>query len=248
MKKLSAIILDDEPSARNVLLNKLQPYQDRIDIIGNLGDPHEAIALIERLEPDILFLDIQMPELSGFDVLRRIPDFSGEVIFVTAYDEYALEAFKFCASGYLLKPLINSELAVVMERLLEKNIPDEQPSSGSRLLNYLEAEKEGIKKIYISSVKGFDFIDVKEIQYLEAADKYTFLFLENARKVVSSKNISYFVELLSTFKFFQCHRSFMINLDFIARYSNEGFVILSNGKEIPLSRRRKKAFFDILGL
>jgi two-component system LytT family response regulator len=238
---IRAILIDDEPKALRSLQNKIQKLEPSIEIIRTTTSPIEGLEIIKELNPDLLFLDIDMPRLSGFDVLSSIesPDF--EVIFVTAHSNFAIEAIKHSAIGYVVKPIDNDELSIALKNALSHISQKTSLEKNRQLLQQIN----GNHNIVIPTQKGLSFFKPEDIVRLEGIDGYTNIFIQNEKPVLSSYNIGKFKKILEVYDFFQVHKSHLINMEYLKSYHNEGTIILSNGDSVPLSRTRKKEFLDI---
>ena len=240
--KLTAIVVDDEKQARAALIDKLDVHCPYIEILYQGGIPELAIKKIRSHKPDILFLDIGMPEMDGFTMLRHLPDFSAEVIFVTAYDQYAIEAFKVYALGYLLKPidtaLLISTVDNVRSRMMSGN---SNIGFQDRISQLLRTEGAKQNKIAVPVANGYSFVPIRKIVRCEAAAKYTIIHYDS-NQLISTKNIGYFVDILTPYGFFPTHKSHLVNLEFVQSYTVDGEIVLTDGSRIPLSRRRKTEF------
>ena len=248
MEKISAILIDDEAPVRNLLKNLIQENFSELKVIGEGGSISEAVKLINKLKPDIVFLDIEMPGYSGLQIMDFFEpeEVDFDIIFITAYSEYAITAFKISAFDYLLKPINQEDLKNSLERYSRRKNKLKTEERMSLLSKQLDSGK--MEKIGVSSLDGINFINVGDIIYLEASGMYTVIVLESEKELTVSKPLKEFEDLLEKDKrFFRPHRSFLVNLEKITKYSRkEGTVIyLSNNKEIPLSRYRKSEF-DVL--
>ena len=239
---INAIIIDDEPKALAILKNKIERFCSNVTIIGESQNPEEAIELIKKKKPNLVFLDIAMPQKSGFDLLREIPNPDFEIIFVTAFDEYAIDAINHCAIGYLLKPVDNQALiATVIKATL--NIEEKSAlKKNEQLIENLGIQTFQQKKIVIPTQDGLEFVEIMSIVFCEGSDGYTKIHFSNNKAILSSYSIGHFVKLLKTKDFYLIHKSYLINLNYIERYLNEGYVILSNNHKLPISRNRRSDF------
>ncbi|MCC6817992.1 MAG: response regulator transcription factor [Bacteroidia bacterium] len=238
---MKVIIVDDEIKARQVLKKVLaMHFGNRIEIVGEANGVESAIALISNTKFDLLFLDIKMPDGSGFDVLSQVDSEIFETIFTTAHDEYAIKAFQFAAVGYLLKPIDIEQLLKVTNKVMESR--NTKQNHIKVLIENLRPN--GHKKLVIPNNEGFHIADIDEILYLEGDINYTkFHFIDETRMQVSSKTLKDFQFFLEGEGFFRIHKSFLINLKHIKDYKRLiGSVVMNTGKELPLSRHRKQDF------
>lgn len=243
---IKTILIDDERKALAILKNKLERLCPNVEIIATSQNPKEGIKLIKTLKPDLVFLDIAMPELNGFEVLKQFenPDF--EVVFATAFDSYAIEAIKHCAIGYLVKPVDNKDLVDAVANA-EKNIEEKSSLQKNRqLIENLGIQTFQKKKIIIPSVDGLEFIKIENIIHCKGEDGYTKIYLKEGKPLLSSNSIGHFHKLLESSDFYLVHKSHLINLNYIEKYLNEGYVILTGKAKIPVSRNRRQQFLEQL--
>ncbi|MAZ29059.1 MAG: DNA-binding response regulator [Cytophagaceae bacterium] len=243
--KIRTILVDDEPKAIAILQNKLERFCPVIEVVATTQSPHEAISLIQEQQPELVFLDIAMPELNGLEVLRRFesPDF--EVIFATAFDDYAIEAIKHCAIGYLVKPVDNEDLVMAVNNAI-KNIEEKTAlRKNLKLIENLGVQNFKNKTVIIPSVEGLEFIKIEDIVHCEGVDGYTKVYLRDDKPILSSNSIGHFNRILENQNFYLIHKSHLINLDYIDKYLNEGYVVMGNEK-LPVSRNRRSAFLEMM--
>lgn len=242
---IEAILVDDESLPRKLLRGKLNQCFPEIEILAEAQNGEEAFESITNLTPDLVFLDIAMPRESGFDLLRRLPHLNFELIFVTSYDQYALEAIEFCAIGYIVKPISTENLVHAVENA-KKRIQLKQGYGHNQLLVDNLTQSAEHKKIALPTSSGIEFISVKDIIRCEGYQKYTKIHISDGRIIVSSNNIGKFVSLLENYGFYAIHKSHVINTKFISSYLKEGLVMLSDGSQAPVSRRKKQEFITYL--
>jgi two-component system, LytTR family, response regulator len=240
----TAIIIDDEPLSIEALKLKIAKANADIEVIESFFSAKEAVNKIEDLDPDLVFLDIEMPELNGFGFLEKIENRRFEVIITTAHDAYAIKAVRFSAIDFLLKPVDTDELKEAIQRFMEKmtakQIKDKLPSTK------LNAKFD---KIPIPTLRGLQFVHIAEILYLASEGNYTQIYLENKDNIVSSKSLGDYEILLESLHFFRIHHSTIINLSQIREYlkGEGGSVILRNGAELDVAKRKKKEFLELIG-
>ncbi len=241
---IKAIIIDDEHYGRQSLQQAVEQYCPELGILQICESPEAGIAAINALKPDLVFLDVQMPNMSGFDVLQKLSPIDFEVIFVTSYDQYAIKAIKFSAIDYLLKPVDIDDLIHAVQRAkdnLQQNRKRQRYQSVLHNLNYTSGK---IEKLAVPTLEGIDFFRTDNIIYCEADGSYTTLYLSGHEKQVISKNLKDFENLLSGSGFCRVHNSYLINLSHVKKYikGDGGYVILTDDHHVDISRRRKDVF------
>ena len=247
-EKVKAILIDDEKAVRDLMKDALKSF-NFIDVVAEAANVPEAVKMIHREKPQLLFLDIEMPGYSGLQLLDFFNDdeLNFDIIFVTAYNEYAIKAFKVAAFDYLLKPVDENQLEETLLRYQDKKLK-KQIIQQVDLLRTAYKQEVKITKIAIASTYGIDFIEIDDINFLEADNNYTKIYLTNDSRIVASKPLSEFEEILAPFSvFFRSHRSYLLNINCIARFNTKdgAFIEMKNGDKIPLSRYRRKAFESI---
>ena len=245
MKEITAILIDDEKKSLSILKNKIEQFCPTIKIIAETESPEKGLEFIQLLKPQLLFLDIAMPKMSGFDLLKQVenPDF--EIIFVTAFGDYAIEAIKHCAIGYLLKPIINNDLVTATTNAIQ-NIKTKTALKKNQLLIENLGMKSLDKKISIPFQEGIEFVLIREIIHLEGVNGYTKIFFLNREPILSSYSIGHFHDLLKNQKFYLVHKSHLININHIEKYLNQGYVLLAKNHKAPVSRNRRNDFLNTL--
>lgn len=244
---MKAVIVDDEAHG-SAALEKMVHQQDAgIQVVGRATNVTEGRELILKQNPDLVFLDIEMPGGSGFDLLAGFENPAFQVIFVTGFDRYALQAIKCCAVDYLLKPVEPAELANALEKLKRNS----QPVTLERLrhlVDFIAKPRNKNNKICVPTQNGMELIPASNIYYCEASREYTLLYTTGNGIITSSYNIGEFESMLENFGFFRIHNSYIINHDQVRRYNKGegGTVIMNNQAELPVSRRRKTEFLDWL--
>lgn len=241
---IKAILVDDEKHALITLEHLLNKNED-IEILASIQQSTEAKELIDKLQPDLLFLDIEMPNLNGFELLHQFDQIPFKVIFTTAYDQYAIKALKINALDYLLKPIDPEELRNALDRYIEDQIltSEEQISHLNQFKN-----NQMTDTLALSTSKGLFFIKIQDIMYFEADGSYTHVILSNGESHLVSKSLANFEEVLADNPlFFRSHKSHLVNLKFIKQYirGEGGELIMQNGKSIVLSRIKKQEFLNL---
>lgn len=245
---MKAVIIDDEPRAVNILEMVVNEYCSGVEICGLAHSINEGITEIREKNPDIIFLDIEMPDGSGFDVLTAFPDRSFDVVFVTAYNHYALKAIKYSAADYILKPVDIEEVKSALEKVKKRR---ETPGTSTPDINelLLNIRAGAIRKIAVPSSDGSEFIAVDDIMYIEADRSYCSIVLANDTKMLVSKNLSNIEELLPRDLFYRIHKSYLINLNFMKKYyrSDGGYVEMQDGNKLSIARNKKDEFMGFIG-
>ena len=249
MRTITAVIIDDESNSRNSLRRKLATHCPAVNVIAEAENAEQGIAMIEKHSPGIVFLDVEMPRMNGFSMLRQLTQRNFELVFTTAYDHYAIQAIRFSALDYLVKPIEISLLKEAVERAVEKRQTGLANERLENLLHNLVDESNINNRIAIPSIEGLQFINTTDIIYLEAESNYTFIHLSSAPKITVSKTLKEFEELLPAHRFIRIHHSFIINKDHISKYlkADGGQVLMNNGQLIDVSRRKKEEFMKMIG-
>jgi two-component system LytT family response regulator len=239
-----AVIIDDELHCIERLKTLLTLYcNESIDLHGSYRTMQEGVAAVEKLQPDALFLDVELNGNTGFDLIRKCQKRDFEVIFTTAYNKYAVEAFRFSAVDYLLKPVDPDDLKEAVGKL-KKKTPEEQMKRMDTLfynIRNIAAEK---KRIVVPTMQGLEFLQVNDIVRLESNVNYTSIFLKGRQKIVVAKSLKEFEELLKDLNFFRVHNCHLINLNYIKSYKKGkgGIIVMADQSEIEVSIRRKEEF------
>ncbi|MEO7984515.1 MAG: LytTR family DNA-binding domain-containing protein [Bacteroidota bacterium] len=239
---IRAIIVDDEQHCIDRLAAQLQEYfSSSVHIMDSFKTVADAEKAIHKYQPELVFLDVQLNGMTAFDLLKQLDKISFEVIFTTAYEKYAVQAFKFSALDYLLKPVDGDELKQAVNRLLEKNPKIETTRKLETLLGNLYGAS---KKICVPVVNGIVVLNVKDIIRCESEINYTTIFLKDKQKMTVAKTLKEFEELLTEYNFFRIHNSHLVNLAYVKSYNKGkgGSVVLIDGTEIEVSTRRKEDF------
>jgi two-component system LytT family response regulator len=247
---IKAVIIDDEKDSIDTLKWKLENYCPDVSVISSFEKPADGVNYLKKNPVDLLFLDIEMPMLTGFDVLEELGrDISFDIIFITAYDNFGIQAVKFSALDYLLKPVQNKELKEAIDKHLKKTqqkIPSEQIDL---LLNNVQAERKGKRgRIALASKESIEFVDPNDIVVCEANSNYTNVYLVEGRKRVISKTLKDFEEMLIQFDFFRPHNSHLINLSRVKEFirGDGGYLVMENKMKIPVSKNKKEELMQLL--
>lgn len=246
MNTINAIIIDDEERARNTLSSLLLSYCPEINVLATCANVPDGVLAINKHKPYVVFLDIEMPDYNGFELLGFFREIDFDIIFVTAYSEYAIKAFEISAVDYILKPIDIDQLKNSVEKLKQKKLH-------SQMQEQIELLKESykgddIRKIALSMSNGLTFVEIADIILLEADGAYTTFYLKDGQKIVVSKKLKFYEDILSNRSFFfRTHRSYVINVNYIKKYSrSENAILMDNDFSVTISRDRKQEFETLL--
>lgn len=244
---LKALIIDDEPAAVRTLELMLKRYVPEIELIATTTDPVAGIQLLKSFQPHLLFLDIQMPVMNGFDVLKHFPSLPFNIIFTTAYDEYAIQAIRFSALDFLLKPIDADELQMAVEKYMIKEVLNmsNQALYNNFLHNISSSKKEDFK-LALATSEGTYFFNPDQIVRLEGESNYTRFFFMEKKPVLASKTLKEFDEILSRHGFLRIHKSHLINRKHITNLSNDGVLTMADQSKVEISRRRRAEVSEFL--
>ena len=247
---LRAIIVDDEKHSRETLKNLVAEFCTNVEILTTASTISEALSAIKTQNPDLVFLDIELQTGTGFDILEQLGDINFEVIFTTAFEQYALKAVKFSSLDYLLKPIDLDELQKAVEKakkIKDSNIYNKQLET---LIYNLKQQQPNHNRICLSTSDGYEFINIAEIMYCKAEGSYTTFKLINGTNLLVSKHLKEYENLLAEQHFMRVHNSFLINLNEVKKYvkADGGYILMNNGESVSISRNKKDEFFKIMNL
>jgi two-component system LytT family response regulator len=242
MKTKKAIIVDDEQGSINSLIWELENFQNLVEVMATTTIPKEGIDLIRNKKPDIVFLDIEMPGMNGFELLKHVDQTTFKVIFTTAYDQFALQAFEVNAYDYLLKPVVEEELERALNKVIENDHHDETLIEIRTLMSKLERGQN--RSFAIPTLEGLEFIEANQIIRCVSDSNYTHIHLENSKSLLIAKTLKDVELILDDKQFYRIHNSHIINLNYLKKYlkGKDGSVVLKDGTTIPISRSRKGGF------
>ncbi len=238
---IRAIIIDDEQESRNAINNILNNFCDNVSVAGQAENVSAGIRLIKNKKPDVIFLDIQMPDGTGFNILEKTGNIKYQVIFVTAHDEFALKAIKFSALDYILKPVDPRQLIEAVNKINESG---NDVDTITHKIQTLLRNKNGFERITLPTFEGFRFINIKDILRCEADNNYTNFYLNSGEKILVTKTLKEYEDTLSGLDFVRVHQSHLVNIKFVDRYikGDGGTIVMADGSEVDVSRRRKDDF------
>lgn len=237
---LKAVILDDEERGSSLLTRKLESFEDELEVSAVFNDPYKALSKIVDIQPDVLFLDVEMPGLNGFQFLEKLGSFNFQVVFTTAYDTYTLEALRLSAVDYLLKPIDEEELHTAIFRLKKRFSAHDK--------NTKDADKPSRNRLALPTAEGVYLVDKANIVRVEAMSNYSTFYLNDHKKIVVSKTLKEYENVLTDSFFLRINRSVIVNLDYIVKYrkGDGGTLEMSDGTELEVSASRKEALVDKL--
>lgn len=240
--EIRAIIIDDEAGNRENLQRMLERHCGNVQVQAVAASAIEGIDAIGTHSPDLVFLDIEMPHANGFELLENLPRIDFEVIFVTAFDHYAIRAIKFCALDYLLKPIDLLELKVAVEKVSEKLLKARENES-MEIFMQNRRNPQQVKKIALPTADKVDFVAVNEIVRCQGESNYTHIFLANGKKILVSRTLKEYEELLSEYNFLRVHQSHLVNVAEVKTYVKRdgGYIVMSDGAEVSVSKQKKEA-------
>ena len=243
-RKLITLVIDDEADAVEFISSLIVEYCPDLVIGGKANNVSEGVQLIKEIKPDLVFLDVEMPNGTGFDLLTHFPEKHFEVIFITAFNHYAIKAIKFSAFDYILKPINIKEFIDSVNRVINKVTLGliSKNESFESLLENLRATHPS--RLVIPTSDGKEYINPKDIIRIEADRSYSWFFINDKRKILVSKHLKEFQELLNDRNFFRTHNSHLVNLDFVKKFVriDGGYIVMTDGSQVPISRNRKDLF------
>ena len=245
---IRAIIIDDESDCIESLQLDLQRHCPEVNIVASCQGGKEGILAINKLKPEVVFLDVEMPQINGFEVLEMVRDINFEVIFTTAYDHFALKALKMSAIDYLLKPIAPESLKSAVEKVLNKNQKlNIQNQINNLLQNLKDVENMKAKRIILPTMEGLNFVALDQILYCVSDGAYSTVYLSDGNKILISKSLRYLEQILCDFHFFRVHKSYIVNLERIKKYSrmDGGTIVMSDGAQIKVARTKKDEFLSL---
>ncbi|RYD58760.1 MAG: response regulator transcription factor [Sphingobacteriales bacterium] len=244
LHNLTCIIIDDEPKAIELLKERLGILFPGFNVTGTFTDWKKGLEALKTTPVDILFLDISMPEKTGLDMLKLFPSTPFQTIFITAHSEFALQAIKLSAAGYVLKPIDDYELSFAVNKAIEKIQNKNQTTANAQAI--AQSSHNGSVKIGIPNIKGIDYLRADEILYFESVNKYTKVVTKEY-SIMSSYNLGEFKKIIDQHIFFQVHRSYIVNMQYVKRYETTGSIVMEDNTQIPISKTVKTEFLASFG-
>ena len=243
MQKIKSVIVEDELAAREVLRNYLSKYCPQVEVIGEAQNIKEAVPMLHELQPQLVFLDVEMPFGNAFDVLEACKDLHFETIFVTAFSEYSLKALNQSAAYYLLKPISIEELIVAVNKVHNQVVNNEIFNRNKIIVENFRETKPEKQQVILPTLEGFEVVKMEEIVRLRGNGNFTDIHLQNGQKKMVCRFLKHFTEILPL-PFLRVHKSHIINLSFVKSYNKGGFLTLNDNSEIEVSSTYKDDFFE----
>ncbi|MBL0012917.1 MAG: response regulator transcription factor [Flavobacterium sp.] len=249
---ITTLLIDDDKNLRDGMRELLSFYAPDIQIIGEAEDVESGVAVIDKLKPQVVFLDIQLNDGTGFDILEQLAKKNGKttshIVFITAHEEYAIKAFRFSALDFLLKPVDPDELEIVVGKIrgvLEKN---DSYAHIDLLLENIRKKVDNFKRIALTTADGIHLYEVSDIIRCEGEDNYTTFYIKNNKPIVISKTLKEYEELLSEYGFERIHQKHLINLAYLKSYVKKegGYIVMSDNKQLPISQRKKERLQELI--
>jgi two-component system LytT family response regulator len=246
---IKAIIVDDEPYCCETLATLLERYCPQVTVAAICYSGKEALTAIKEQQPQILFLDIEMPQMNGFELLERLPEIGFELIFTTSYDQYAIKAFHFSALDYLLKPIDREELQKAVQKVMQR-LQKPLPQQLEILLQKINHPTSAIQKIALPTMEGLQMIATDSIIRCESDSNYTIFFLKNKQKLIVSRTLKEVEEMLEEHAFLRVHNSYLVNLNEVSKYvrGEGGYLVMSDDSSVDVSRSKKEMLLKRLHL
>lgn len=241
--KLKALIVDDEEASRDTLKNYLGKYCPDVELLGTADSVKKGVELIQQYQPDIVFLDVEMPYGNAFDLLEQVQEISFETVFVTAFSQYALKALNLSAAYYILKPIEIDELILAVEKIKKQKESNTQFLHSKILIENIQTENKQAQKIVLPLLEGFEIIQVKEIIRCEANDNFTDFILTNHRKIMICRTLKQYENMLEEYNFVRVHKSHLVNVQHVTKYlkGKGGQLIMSDQSHVDVSPNKKEA-------
>ena len=245
---IKAVIIEDERNSIEVLQKLLAKHCPQIELLGYAENIESGEELIRKQKPELVFLDITMPDGNGFDLLEKVSDINFEIIFITATDKFAMKAIKYSALDYILKPVDAEELKTAVEKIIEKKLQLPQMENFKFLLENVRNKDFDYSKITLPTGNAYEVVNIKDIIRCEAEGSYTNFILTGNRKLLVSLGLKHYEDLLPQEKFIRIHHHDLINMDHVVRYLKEdgGYAVMTDGSKIEVSRRKKDSFLEHL--
>jgi two-component system, LytTR family, response regulator len=243
---LKAIIVDDEQASRDTLQNYLTKYCENVQIMAQADGVKTAIPLIHKYDPDLVFLDVEMPYGNAFDLLQKVGNVKFETVFVTAFSHYALKALNMSASYYILKPIDIEELVLAVNKIDESRRLKKESIHNKIVVENINTVNKQLQKMVLPRLDGFEVVQVSDIVRCQADDNFTQFFFNNGKKELVCRTLKFYEDTLTDYGFIRIHKSHLVNSQYIKRYikGKNGTIVMSDGSELELSQQRREQFLE----
>ena len=245
---LRTLVIDDEPNARQVVKNIVELYCHDTEVVGEAVNVTDGIKKINELKPDLVLLDIRMPDGTGFDLLKKVKNLNFHFIFITAYEQYAIQAIKQSALDYILKPINTNELVSALEKVHLTTLKESDQQSKLNVFTYNLGNDSDNKRLVLNTQDSIYMVHISDIISCKADKNYTEVNIQNKQKLVISKTLKDFEKMLAGCGFFRTHQSYLVNIKYISHYEKGlgGTIIMEDSSRIPVSSRKKDAFLQLM--
>jgi two-component system, LytTR family, response regulator len=242
--KLRTVVIDDEQNAVDFMISVIGEYCPDLEVAGQAGNVKDGVALIVKEKPELVLLDVEMPDGTGFDLLEFFPEKNFDVVFITAFNHYAIKAIKFSAVDYILKPVNINEFIGSMKKVVQRKRETQSTGNDNYKVLLDNLKTPAPSRLAIPTADGMEYLNPREIIRIDADGSYSRFFLTNDRKILVSRNLKEFQDLLGDRYFFRSHNSCLINLRFVRKYVRKdgGYIEMQDGSQAPVSRNRKDLF------
>ncbi len=245
---LRTVVIDDEPNARQVVKNIVELYCEAATIVGEADNVASGVKIINKLKPDLVLLDIKMPDGTGFDVLKKVKSKNFHFVFITAFEEYAIKAIKLSALDYIVKPINTNELIEAVEKAGLTNINEADQLTKLDTLSHNRSIKTETQRLVLNTQNSIHIVNINEITFCKADKNYTEVNTTNKKQLVISKTLKEFEDMLAGHGFFRSHQSYLVNLAYINHYKKGlgGTIVMNDMQKIPVSSRKKYLFLQLM--
>jgi two-component system, LytTR family, response regulator len=244
---IKAVIIDDEEKARGAIKNTIRFNCPHVQVIGEADSVSTGIEVIKKTSPDLVLLDVQIKEGTGFDILNHFQTIPFKIVFISGYDQYAVQAFKFCALDYILKPIDPDEFKTAVEKVEDALDKENIKLKLKAYLSNINTSSKDLKKLVLKTSDSIYLVDIEDIIRCEADKNYTYLFLKDNRKITVAKTLKEYEELLHQYGFFRLHHSHLINIKYMERYDKKGdLLVLKDKSMVPVAVRKKDELFKLI--
>lgn len=245
---IRTVIIEDEKKSREVLMSLVEKNCPELQLIGTAESVEQAVELIRKEKPELVFMDIQLADGTGFDILQQVQGINFDLVFATAFDQYAIKAIKYSAIDYLLKPIDGDELKLAVKKIFEKRSNSSNVENLKFLINNLKKSDDEFSRITLPTGNAYEIVNIKDIIRCEASESYTYFFLTGKRKFLVTAGLKHYEDILPSESFIRVHHHHLVNMDHVIRYLkvDGGYAVMSDDSKIEISRRKREAFLDRL--